>query len=75
MQIQSGRTVLFQSTFSCKNLTFCDLKSDQDPDPHGSALNWLPESGSAVKPMRVHNTGKMYLNFFLFYTDLTYEMR
>ncbi len=45
---------------------FVTLKSDQDPDPHGSELVWLPGSGSALrekagsgsalKPMRIHNT-------------------
>jgi hypothetical protein len=30
------------SIFSCKNSTFCD----QDPDPPGSELVWLPGSGS-----------------------------
>jgi hypothetical protein len=46
------------------------VKFDQDPDPNGSALAWLPGSGSgsalryrykavsgsALKPMRIHNT-------------------
>ncbi len=27
-----------------------------DPDPQGSALVGLPGSGSALKPMRIHNT-------------------
>ncbi len=42
-------------------------KSDQDPDPHGSALvrQCLPEDGfgSALEPMRIYNTG-MYANGF-----------
>jgi hypothetical protein len=29
---------LLKEYFSCKNSTFCDFKSDQDPDPNGSAL-------------------------------------
>jgi hypothetical protein len=38
-------TVLY-AYFSCENSTFLPFKSDQDPDPHGSALVWLPGSGS-----------------------------
>ncbi len=36
-------TVPIFSIFFIKNLTFLTLKSDQDPDPHGSALVWLPD--------------------------------
>jgi hypothetical protein len=28
---------------------FVTLKADQDPDPHGSELVWLPGSGSALR--------------------------
>ncbi len=40
-------------------------KSDQDPDPHGSALVCLPEDGlgSVLKPMWVCKTG-MYADGF-----------
>ncbi len=36
------------------------VKPKSDPDPPGSALVWLPRfgSGSALKPMRIHNTEK-----------------
>jgi hypothetical protein len=32
-----------------KNMELSTGKSDQDPDPHGSALVWLPGSGSALR--------------------------
>ncbi len=35
---------------------FVTLMSDQDPDPHESALVWLPGSRSGLKPMRIHYT-------------------
>jgi hypothetical protein len=39
--------------FSCKNTTYSDGKVWPGS---GSGLVWLPESGSALKPMRIHNT-------------------
>jgi hypothetical protein len=56
--------------FSFKNSIFVTQKSDQDPD--GSAMVWLPGSGSALrlkavsgsamKPMQIeiHNTSATY---------------
>jgi len=44
---------------------FVTLKSDQDPDPHGNALVWLPGSGSALKLIRIHNTAKQWIILFI----------
>ncbi len=39
----------FNYIFHVKVQIFVTLKFDQDPDPHESALDWLPGSGSAWK--------------------------
>ncbi len=36
--------------FSCENSTFCDLYSDQEPDPHCSVMVWLPGSETDMDP-------------------------
>ncbi len=38
--------------------------SNSDQVPLGSALVWLPGSGSALKPMRIHNTVKQSRDAF-----------
>jgi hypothetical protein len=59
------------NVFHLKMQFFVDLKFNQDPDPLGFTLVWLPGSrdglgsaprkkggsgsGSALKPMRIHN--------------------
>jgi hypothetical protein len=50
------------STYIChgKINLFVTKKFYHDPDQHGSALVWLPGSGSALKPMRIHNTTFFY---------------
>ncbi len=54
-------------------LNFLTLNSDQDPDPHSSALVCLPGSGSALrkavsgsvlKLMRIHNIAYFYRAVF-----------
>jgi hypothetical protein len=58
---------LLKVFFRVKILLFVTLKSDQDPDPHGSALVWLPdqafESGSAMKPMLIHSAVFFHYQF------------
>jgi hypothetical protein len=39
----------FKNIFHVKIKLFVTLKSDQDPDSYGSALVWLPGSGSALR--------------------------
>ncbi len=46
---------MFLPTYILIQLFVTD-KSDQGPLPHGCALAWLPGSGSAMKPMRIHFT-------------------
>jgi hypothetical protein len=38
--------------FHVQNNFFVEAKSDEDPDPHGFALDWLPESGSVLAMKR-----------------------
>jgi hypothetical protein len=35
--------------FHVNNQLFVTAKPEQDPDPDGSTLNWLPGSGSALR--------------------------
>ncbi len=46
--------------YSYRNSTLISTKSEQDLDRDPHWFGFLPESGSALalKPMRIHNTGK-----------------
>jgi hypothetical protein len=46
--------------FRVKIQLFVILKSDHDPDPHGSALVWIPGSGFALRKEAAFDSRHFY---------------